>query len=352
MALPGNCRALRREYVRELIRKGSLHVEYLPTGVLIVTHSKTVGIATKNHGKRKPWRTVRMCLGRGWILIPRMMSIFAPQTIDVFRQLGIDSPPATKLVPYGEDGYLVPIYMCCSGWDEFTRMSHHILGEDGYGLTHDSLGEIAKLFSLFDQIEVLEAKIDNWRFLPESEKVAIDAGLIRAGVLLDGVIDPMKVKARARFLMGIRDRLDRINPLISSARQRRGKRFLESRVAHVETNIAPVIQIRSSFAHTYHAQQVRLKKRISTSIKTRSRSIEQFGKLKSSKQLINCSSSIDTLSQEIRATFIVRPYRHWAHQAAARLEKASHALCITNDWQEAVRLLENAHVCMSRIPLV
>jgi len=351
MALPENCRALRRVYVDELARKGLLKVEHFPTGVLVITHSKTIGIATKNKGKRKPWRTIRMCLRRGWILVPRMMSIFTPKTINVFRQLGKDSPPATKLVPYGENGFLVPIYMCCNGWEEFTRMSHHILGEDGYGVAHDSLGEIAELFSLLDQLEVLEAKVYNWQFLTESEKVSIDVGLIRIGVLLSHVLDPMKTQARDRFLKGIKDRLDRINPLISQARQRRGERFLESRVAIVEQKIVPIIKIRESFTRAYHAKQVRTWKRILSSIGTRIRSLEQYGKKGSVKQLENCAQSIETLAGDIRTTFIVRPYRHWAHQSAARLEIASQTLLHEGSWQEAVRLLENARVCMSRIPL-
>ena len=349
MALPEKCHALRRSYVEKLIERGSLNVESLPTGILVVTDSKTVGIATKKKGKRFPWVSKEMRLKRGALLIPRLLSVFKPGTINVFKQLGKVSPPETQFIYYG-NGMLTPIYMYCDGWDEFSRMSQHILSEEGYGVNNIEIGELAEICSIIDQLEMLCGQLSSWISLSNDQQIRIDREIIRLSILLELAIDPYKVSAHDKLINGVRDRLKRINPLITASKSRLAQKRLSLRINDIE-RIAPIIELRDALANSYVTRLMRKRKSFNTTIESRIKSFVNFSAKGNANQLSNLATALEKTAIQIQSEFVVRPYRYWAHQAASLLKRVANLIRQNSETYNVLNTLEAAKIYLLRIPL-
>lgn len=344
MALkPGEC-LLRRTYIWELIKRGSLEAKILSTGLMVVLKCEPIGIATYTPGDRYPWTTHRRRLSVGSILDPRLISVMTGMTIALFQKLGEVSLPITDFIEYGR-GKLIPAYMSVENWPGLLRMQHYILGEKGYGADSPENGEINDLFTLIDQIEILVDLMRNWRNFTDSEKQEIDFQIVRLATQLEYKIDPKKVEAREKLALGISDRLKRINTAVASARERAAQRRINTRIDVITDRIVPVIKLRLDFVQTTVMTLQKRRKSFVTSIQSKIIAINKTRKGEYSINLNSIATALSNLSVEIKATFLMKPWRRRARLCAKTLERAAILLpnALTDeDWKAFDRKMKTA----------
>lgn len=347
MALFKGACLLRRSYIDVLQARGNLVVERHPTGVLVVKRCTSIGIATYERGKKYPWTTKRRRLPVGSILDPRLVSVFRPETIELFNILGEVNPPNTILHPYGR-GFLIEAYMSVDDWHALNRMQRYILGERGYGIESNSYGELRELYTLIDQLELLIDQLRFWNGMSQNERNVLDVNIVALASILERKVDPDKVRAHDQLHEGIHDRLQRQNVQIVRARNRTAHKHISSRIHAIESIKAPVIQRRLAFVEMMTNRCTRVRRTTVSNLSSKIIVVQRCISNGSHFKIGNFSQSLANIADEITREFPMRPWRRRARMAANQLRKASeHALLL--QWEECRRSLVIARSLMQNM---